>query len=526
MEPETSISDKYYIYSSDAGHEPSENVFILAPDTPINQFVASLEEKVIILDKVPTATTYTSFNPQDKWRAVFKTIDGPGIDFSLKLDPTQPSDKALLSFRFNVDAPWGPATFESSRAALESAFGKESAATLDPSAISQGEEGMTTVLHCGLIEPVNSLKPTVGQIYEYVGRGDEIKYLPSSIPSLTCTLDTSNYSGKRNALWLHPGTYSKTILQLHFKLDSTKELQKLFETDLPGLEITEADVVCKNFTLKGSTFAEGSGVFFSVRCVITFNNARVEMTAGIEINPCGVFLTMNSVPGNFDHIIAWIEDVTDLDPAALLACFGPGTIFQEFDIQGLRISLSNDITGKDDPILSSVKLNLEVASDFGKVEGKRPVFKAYTWWTDHENGDIWHQQVLGNLWSCKFLIRRTSWSMKANKCLAYDSSPGRLLHPDYKPWCDQAPYKELTTVINLEDLPGRSEPIEEGCPSQIGKVRVVMTKKYARFDVNDENNHDRIFRFSATHEWESGKSDFSLAPIQRSRYRYWDWVGR
>lgn len=82
---------------------------------------------------------------------------------------------------------------------------------------------MTTVLHCGLIEPVNSLKPTVGQIYEYVGRGNEIKYLPSSIPSLTNTLDTSNYSGKRNALWLHPGSYSETIFQLYFQLDSTKE---------------------------------------------------------------------------------------------------------------------------------------------------------------------------------------------------------------------------------------------------------------------------------------------------------------
>lgn len=294
---------------------------------------------------------------------------------------------------------------------------------------------------------------------------------------------------------LHPGSYSKTILQLHFQLDSTKQLQKLFETDLPGLEITEANVICKNVTLKGSTFVGlASGVFFFVRCALTFNNTRVEMTAGIEISPRGVFITVNSVPGNFGHIIAWIEDMTDLDPAALFACFGPGTTFQELDIQGFRIRLSNDITGKEDPILLRVKLNLELASDFGKVEGKRPVFKVFTWWADHEGGGIWHQQVLGELWFCKFLIRHASWSMKAAELLAYDNSPGRLLHSDYKPWCNQSPYKELTTVINLEDLPGRSEPIEEGYPSQIGRVKVVMTKKCVTFEteVIGENNRDRI----------------------------------
>lgn len=133
MESETTISDEYYIYFNDAGHEPSENVFILAPGTPVNQFVASLEKKkATILDKAPTATTYTSFNSQDKWVALFKTIKGPGMDCSLKLVATQPSDKALLSFRFNVEAPWGPATFEPSRTALELAFGEEAAATLGP----------------------------------------------------------------------------------------------------------------------------------------------------------------------------------------------------------------------------------------------------------------------------------------------------------------------------------------------------------------------------------------------------------
>lgn len=49
-----------------------------------------------------------------------------------------------------------------------------------------------------------------------------------------------------------------------------------------------------------------------------------------------------------------------------------------------------------------------------------------------------------------------------------------------------------------------------------------MTKKRVTFEteVIDENSRDRIFRLSATYEWESGKSDSSLVPVQRSRY--WD----
>ena len=110
--------------------------------------------------------------------------------------------------------------------------------------------------------------------------------------------------------------------------------------------------------------------------------------------------------------------------------------------------------------------------------------------------------------------------MKTNKSLAYNNSPGRLLHPDYRPWCDQSPYKELTTVINLEDLPGRSEPIAEGCPSQLSGIKVDMTKTRVTFrtKVIHENNSDIIFRLSATYEWETGKSDFSLVPVHRVQY--------
>lgn len=49
------------------------------------------------------------------------------------------------------------------------------------------------MLHCALIEPVKSLKPTVGQIYKYVGLEEKIRKLLSYIPSLTATLDASNY---------------------------------------------------------------------------------------------------------------------------------------------------------------------------------------------------------------------------------------------------------------------------------------------------------------------------------------------
>lgn len=86
------------------------------------------------------------------------------------------------------------------------------------------------MLHCALIEPVKSLKPTVGQIYKYVGL--EESFLHTLIDGYARRV---KLSGNHNTLWLNLAPTVKTTLQLHFWLDSTQKLQKLFKADLPGL---------------------------------------------------------------------------------------------------------------------------------------------------------------------------------------------------------------------------------------------------------------------------------------------------
>lgn len=52
-----------------------------------------------------------------------------------------------------------------------------------------------------------------------------------------------------------------------------------------------------------------------------------------------------------------------------------------------------------------IHLNLEMAGNFGKVEGKRPVFKVYTSWMDVDEPG-WFEDVRGELWSCKLVLWR------------------------------------------------------------------------------------------------------------------------
>lgn len=165
-----------------------------------------------------------------------------------------------------------------------------------------------------MVKPASALKPTVEQIFEYAELGVVIKNLPYGLPELTAILDSSNYSGNRNALWFNPSLSYQTILQLRFRL--IQELQDVFTEELPGFKITEADVVCKK-NLEGEAaglgaFDEGS-VDFAVRCAIKAKDDRVDMTAGIKFGYSGITITINSVPGKLDHILAWLEDVPDLE---------------------------------------------------------------------------------------------------------------------------------------------------------------------------------------------------------------------
>lgn len=238
----------------------------------------------------------------------------------MNLDPTQNPVEALQIFRFSIKTPWGLVISDSYGTVLWSTFGKEPAATIQPPGVAMMARG--PMLYCGLDEPVSALEPTVGQIFEYAGLGNVVERLPSIIPSLTATLNASNYAGKRNALWFNPALNFQTTLQLHFQLDAKYVLQDLLTDELRGFEITEAVVVCKkvlieSMTIKGLEGIDKGSVSFAVGCAITAKRARVDMTAGINFGRSGITITVNPSPGTLGHILAWLEDVATLDPASV-----------------------------------------------------------------------------------------------------------------------------------------------------------------------------------------------------------------
>ena len=141
----------------------------------MDQFVASLKDKVITLSRRPAANTYTTVDFQDEWVTWIGNLGYCSI-FSHVVDPTQGPDKALQCFQFSIENTMGQAIFDSSSTDLETAFGKEPAATVQPPCVVVRATG--PVLYCGLVKPALALKPTVEQIFEYAGLGTAVINLP------------------------------------------------------------------------------------------------------------------------------------------------------------------------------------------------------------------------------------------------------------------------------------------------------------------------------------------------------------
>ena len=396
MKTNTTPSNGFRIYSNDAEYPPSENVLVLAQNTPEDQFVASLKDKCITLSRRPATNTYTTVDSQDRWMAWLENF-GHDCECSLMVDPSQAPDKALQCFRFSIETPWGQAKFDSSSTYLQSAFGKEPAAFVQ----SPGVVVMTTgpVLHCGLVKPSLAFKPTVEQLFKFAEQEGTIKNLPYGIPELTGVLNASNYSGVRNALWFDPVFFPNTNIQLRFQLNSVRELQDVFTEVLPGFQITEAEVICKK---KGN--AEGS-VGFAASCNIKTKDEQVTTMAYIHFTYSNVTLTLKPEPGKIDQILEWLKDVVGLSPASIRAMFGPKTIFHGLDVQSLMIDFSldrvNDDPGVLDIQLSYLNLKVDVIGNFGKVDDKEPVFLVtYIW-----RGPTDFYTARGRLWTCKSLKR-------------------------------------------------------------------------------------------------------------------------
>ncbi len=171
-------NDAYYIYSSKAQRQQSEDTYVLPEGTNVDNFVALLPDMVIVLDKKPSITPGT-VKITDKWLAWMQHWDA-----SCKLSMTAilfssfgglvPTSLMILSFEFRITKPWD-VTFSSRDEVLLSAFGSQSQ-IFPPGLPKDG-----TPLYLGLDTDATSadLNSTVGDLFKFAELGRLAGQLPS-----------------------------------------------------------------------------------------------------------------------------------------------------------------------------------------------------------------------------------------------------------------------------------------------------------------------------------------------------------
>jgi hypothetical protein len=396
--------DKFYVYASNSDQSESDNTLVLPKDTPINTFVASLKDKVVILGRRPEADKATPFDSADDWAKWLGNLDEHG-EYSMTVDPTAPEkDKAVQSFQFKFTAPWKLA-LSSSADVLKSTFGDAAASIQLPGVVVKPDGPM---LYCGLLQPEAPIKTTVEEVFKYVGLDRTVDNLPSIVSSLTLTLDQSNYAGKRNAMWSDPSFSLRTTLRLQFQLDAKDTLQELLSGPLPGFKISQADVVCKKILTAadmpdGRVGVDQGKILFQVACTVrAANGPTVGMEAGIEFKDSGISLTFNMKKDEsiLQAILIWLKDAVGVDLGSVTDLFGPQGRFDGINLRRMVFGLDTT-QDPDKPRLSSFRLDIEAAANFGQDAGKKPVFLATYAWT-RRGSKI--GSIRGQLWTCEYIL--------------------------------------------------------------------------------------------------------------------------
>ncbi|KAA8652935.1 uncharacterized protein ATNIH1004_001844 [Aspergillus tanneri] len=456
--------EKFYVYSSDAGQSASNNKLILSPGIPIDKFVSSLKGKVVILKNQPKEPVYTPLDDSDLWKEWMGRFD-TNATLNLMLDSNL---KALQSFLFSFETPWGTLSFDSSSQYLQSAFEKGVADTIGPPGAAI--DGTSPILYNGLVAPKSPYTPTVEALFTFVGLSDMIATLPPFVPQLEVSLDASNYVQGRNAMWFNPRLGYQTTIRLQFQLKDGKALEQLFQQALPGITISAPKVICKKIltegqTVDGAVSIDQGSVSFQATCTVSAKsgNPLTALTAGIEFDEAGITLTLKLSKGILDALLQWLGELIGVKPDSVKGIFGGqgDRTFQGLNVQQVvfRLEKTADLNSYQ---LASARVDMEVAGDFGKIDGKKPVFLASYIWTREIGG-------LGN-------IRGELWN-------SYDISKQRVLQPRYELWTDLVPFtKNPGTEINLETLiPGVQVDIPQNIPSKVSRALLVLSSNHVAF---------------------------------------------
>lgn len=398
----SSSSGKYYIYSSDAGKTPGENVQILAPQTSTDKFVSSLKNKVIILEAKPNPVA--DFDSSDEWSKWF-TKFAPTAKLSLKVDDTTALN--IQAFECKVTDPWN-IKFSSSTDALNFSFGPPAAGAGPARIPVPGLSRDGSMLYCGIDHSeIGVLKSTVKNLFEYVGLADRVSSLPSSLSGSSVTLDGQGASNNHNALWFNPSFSFQTTVRLQFQLDIATLLQDFLNSALPGLEIRTTYVICKKVVVpaeaeSGPVSVDQGQVMFSVQCSLTTKgNPVVNMILGIEVKESLIKLTFKL--GDQDSlwgILLWLGGLISEDLSSVKDLFTKDKAFEGFNLRQMTIGLET-AENTEKPKLSNFKLVIEVSTNFGRGPDLKPVVFLVTYTWTKGGGKL--GSIRGQLWTCKHI---------------------------------------------------------------------------------------------------------------------------
>lgn len=387
---------KYRFYSSKAEHGLTFNSTTVEKDSNIDKFVASLEDKCIVLETTPAPVAKLDCTDGfSKW-LVKAGIDA---DVSLLVGSTE---MQILSFEVAFRRPW-KVTFSSSAGALKSSFGDAAANIPLP-----GAHPETGWLYCGLdIAKTEKISRTVQDLYTEAGSPGMIPFVPDSILGLAVTFDPANADTAHNALWFKPSAHNQTIIRLQFQLDAWVGFQDMLGCLNPsdnGFKIKSIDVVCKRSMIEAQLHV-GTAASCQGRVIFTMNgsiNNKVDVVSTAEFRETTLTLTLvfkksqNTLKDILDWLGSLINDRLDMVKDLPQT---DGT-FSGLNLRKVTIVLK---TAKNKrPIVSGFYINVEVSAGFGLggsgVSQKPVIFLLSYNWT-RGIGRLGY--IRGQLWNSK-----------------------------------------------------------------------------------------------------------------------------
>lgn len=427
VKPPRVQDEKYFIYASTSGKQPSENVKVLESGTSTDKFVASLnKDQCIILSAKPEPTA--SFDGTDTTELWFTKID-PKASASLTLGAN------IESFVVQFEAPW-PLIFSSAADVLLFTFGASPTISHDVGGARIPSPGLDTdgnMLTCGLdftkTKPIESF--TVKDLLKNSGLAGMTDLLPTGIPDMPVRLDKPNVGEppSRNAIWFVPQVQLQVTVRLQFQLPAFDALQGLLGGALKGFTLKSANAVYRKQTVFATTengdqpMSEGE-VAFGVECSVQAGETGapvVDMTAGVEFAPSGVNLTLlftsENPLGGILRWLAWLigDDTLEGFVNDLLNKVENDTkVFPDFNLRRLSVGLEY-LTSKDQPVMDSFSFDIEVTASFGCVSESKPVVFLISYnWSRISGG---FGALAGELWNGEYrtqLIRAILFSTGAD----------------------------------------------------------------------------------------------------------------